>query len=189
MIMRDSTTCGGIKQPSSFNNISSFNNPSSFTEPLEPPDCVKCQKASSAPSASLHGPLHGSAGGHLVDSRPGAEAHSAGGSGRSHKGVGTKEEIIAMGSILDCMTDVMENQNLSYQIPAVDKVCSCSPSYHNCNSGWWFGLLFHRGKGRNYQLYHYQYHYCCHIWTSWWRASLSLALHINPISSLWLGCS
>ena len=42
-------------------------------------------------------------------------------SGRSRKG-GTKEEIAAMGSILDCMTDVMENQNLLYKVPVVDEV-------------------------------------------------------------------
>ena len=82
---------------------------------------MKCQKALLAPSASLHTPSCGSAGG-SVGSRPGAGACSAGGSGRSHNGRGTKEEIIAMGSIQDHMPDVMENQNLLYQVPAVDKV-------------------------------------------------------------------
>ena len=72
---------------------------------------MKCQKASSAPSASLHAPSCGSAGG-----------HSAGGSGRSHKEAGIEEKIIMMGSILDCMTDVMENQYLLYQVPVVDDV-------------------------------------------------------------------
>ena len=91
------------------------------------PDCMKCQKASSAPSASLCAPSHGSAGGHSVGSRHGAGAHSAGESGRSRKG-GTKDKIIAMGSILDHMTDVMENQNLLYQVPVVGEVavtCRC----------------------------------------------------------------
>ena len=85
------------------------------------PDHMKGQMVLSAPSASLLAPSCGSAGGHSVGSRHGAGAHLAGGSGRSHKG-GTKDNIVAMGSILDCMTDMMENQNLLYQVPVVDEV-------------------------------------------------------------------
>ena len=120
--------------PSSFNNISPSHEPSSFTDPLDTAGRMKHQKASSAPSTSLRAPSCGSAGGRLVGSGHGAGAHSTGGSRRSRKG-GTNEEIAAMGSILDRMTDVMEDQNLLYKVPVVNEVCSFSLSHHNCNSG------------------------------------------------------
>ena len=123
-----------LKNPSSFNNISPSHKPSSFTDPLDMAGCMKHQQASSAPSTSLHAPSCGSAGGCSVGSGHGTGAHSTGGSGRSHKG-GTKEEITVMGSILDRMTDMMENQNLLYKVPVVNEVCSFSLSHHNCNSG------------------------------------------------------
>ena len=120
--------------PSLFNDMSPSHKPSSFTDPLDMADHMKCQKASSAPSTSLRAPSHGSAGGCSVGSGHGAGAHLTGRSGRSCKG-GTKEEITVMGSILDHMTDMMENQNLLYKVPVVNEVCSFSLSHHNCNSG------------------------------------------------------
>ena len=122
MTMPSATSDGfSLNNPSLFNDISPSHEPLSFTDPLDTAGHTKHQKASSAPSASLCAPSHGSAGGHSVGSGHGAGAHLTGGSGRSHKG-GTNEEIAAMGSILDCMTDVMENQNLLYKAPVVDEV-------------------------------------------------------------------